>query len=141
MITESENMQESAENDESQTWKSRWGIEQPTTSEMRDNRWMVRRVVQARETQAQVRLAEEQAAAWVESRPSRSAKDDFLRLPFSRSATGDDRQSFQRPQHRSWTVHLLSHLQRGCFPVSLPNTGADLKNPNRQLDPALSTDP
>ena len=97
LITESENMQESAENDESQTWKSRWGIEQPTTSEMRDNRWMVSRVVQARETQAQVRLAEEQAAVWVESRPSRSARDDFLRLPFSRSATGDDRQSFQRP--------------------------------------------
>ena len=96
MITESENMQESAENDESQTWMSRWGIEQPTTLEMRDNRWMVMRVAQARETQAQVRLAEEQATAWMESRPSRSAIDDFLQLPFSRSATGDDRQSFQR---------------------------------------------
>ena len=94
---ETENMQESAENDESRRWRSRWDIERPTTPEMRDNGWMVRRVVQARETQAQVRLAEEQTAAWVESRPSRSARDDFLRFPFSRSATGYDRQSFQRP--------------------------------------------
>jgi len=45
---ETENMQESAENDESRRWRSRWDIERPTTPEMRDNGWMVRRVVQAR---------------------------------------------------------------------------------------------
>ena len=48
---ETDNMQESAENDESRRWRSRWDIERPTTPEMRDNGWMVRRVVQARETE------------------------------------------------------------------------------------------